>query len=103
MKRNLYVGAGLLALAGALGVTSVLLERHSVVEAAGVVAPRFEVDPLWPKPLPNHWIMGQTIGVSADAQDHIWIIHRNSSPEPKEVYETWTPPAASCCMISPPV
>ena len=39
-------------------------------------APRFEVDPLWPKPLPNHWILGQTIGVSVDAQDHIWIIHR---------------------------
>ena len=21
-------------------------------------APNFEVDPLWPKPLPNHWVMG---------------------------------------------
>ena len=21
-------------------------------------APRFEVDPLWPKPLPNHWVLG---------------------------------------------
>ena len=40
MKHNLYVGAGLAALAGVLGVTSVLLERHSVVEAAGVTAPR---------------------------------------------------------------
>ena len=27
MKRNLYVGAGLAALAGALGVASVLLEK----------------------------------------------------------------------------
>ena len=46
------------------------------MEAAGVQAPRFEVDPMWPKPLPNHWVIGQTIGVSVDAQDHIWIIHR---------------------------
>ena len=45
------------------------------------MAPRFEVDPLWPKPLPNHWIMGQTIGVSVDAQDHVWIIHRAGSLE----------------------
>jgi hypothetical protein len=29
------------------------------------------VDRLWPKPPPNHWIIGSTIGVSADAQDHI--------------------------------
>ena len=41
-----------------------------------VQAPRFEVDPLWPKPLPNHWVMGTVIGVSVDANDHIWIIHR---------------------------
>jgi flavodoxin len=37
------------------------------VHAAGVMAPRFEVDPTWPKPLPNHWLMGETIGVSATA------------------------------------
>jgi len=23
-----------------------------------VQAPMFEVDPLWPKPLPNHWVLG---------------------------------------------
>jgi len=28
----------------------------------------FEVDPLWPKPLPNHWLIGMTIGVSVDAR-----------------------------------
>ena len=28
-----------------------------------VMAPRFEVDPLWPKRLPNHWVLGQAIGV----------------------------------------
>src|SRR5688572_32597352 len=46
--------------------------------AAGV-APRFEVDPFWPKPLPNHWVLGSTIGVSVDSRDHIWIIHRQQS------------------------
>ncbi len=81
MRRNLYLGAGLAALMVMLGVGSSVIGRRAVVQAAGVQAPRFEVDPLWPKPLPNHWILGQTIGVSVDAQDHIWIIHRAGSLE----------------------
>ena len=101
MKRNIYVGAGLAALAGVLGVTSVLLEKRSVVEAAGVTAPRFEVDPLWPKPLPNHWLMGQTIGVSVDAQEHVWVIHRAGSLEPGELHASTK--VAMCCAAAPPV
>ena len=41
--------------------------------------PTFEVDPLWPKPLPNHWVLGQTIGVAVDGRDHIWIVHRGDA------------------------
>src|SRR5882757_9392257 len=97
MTRHQYTGLGLVAFAGALGVGSILLQTHSIVEAAAVTAPRFEVDPLWPKPLPNHWIMGQTIGVSVDAEDHIWIIHRAGSLEDGEKHATTTPPIAQCC------
>ena len=103
MKRNRYAGLGLVALAGTLGVGSILVQKHSVVEAAAVTAPRFEVDPLWPKPLPNHWLMGQTIGVSVDAQDHIWIIHRAGSLEAGETHATTKPPIAMCCAPAPPV
>ena len=46
---------------------------------AGPVAPRFAVDPLWPKPLPNHWVIGSTVGVAVDSRDHVWIIHTRSS------------------------
>ncbi|MEO8482370.1 MAG: hypothetical protein ABI634_09195 [Acidobacteriota bacterium] len=49
-------------------------QRQSAVQA-----PTFEVDPLWPKPLPNHWVLGQTIGVAVDAQDHVWIVHRGDA------------------------
>jgi DNA-binding beta-propeller fold protein YncE len=103
MRRNVFLGLGLLVLIGALGVGSSVLTRRSVVHAAGTQAPRFEVDPLWPKPLPNHWILGQTIGVSVDAQDHIWIIHRAGSLEPGEVHATTTPQTALCCAPAPPV
>ncbi len=103
MKRDLYVGAAFLTTLAVLGVGSYGLARRAVVEAAGVQAPRFEVDPMWPKPLPNHWIMGQTIGVSVDAQDHIWIIHRAGSLEDGEQHATTKPPKAQCCAPAPPV
>jgi NHL repeat len=103
MKRNLYVGAIFLTVLGTLIVASAFLEKKAAVEAAGAMAPRFEVDPFWPKPLPNHWILGQTFGVSVDAQDHVWIIHRAGSLEAGEQHATANPPIAQCCAPAPPI
>src|SRR5712691_6478892 len=103
MKRNVYVAVAFVALLAALGFGSAVLEKRAAVEAAAVPAPRFEVDPFWPKPLPNKWILGQTIGVSVDAQDHVWIIHRAGSLEPNEVHATTNPPTAQCCAPAPPI
>jgi DNA-binding beta-propeller fold protein YncE len=98
-----YTGAMIAALAVALAAGSAMLSRKAAVQAAGVMAPRFEVDPFWPKPLPNHWILGQTIGLSIDAKDHVWIIHRPGSLEPGEQHATTTPQTAQCCAPAPPV
>jgi hypothetical protein len=103
MKHDFRIGVTFLAVVSGLGVASAIFEKRAVVEAAVVQAPRFEVDPLWPKPLPNHWIMGQTIGVSVDGQDHIWIIHRAGSLEAGEVHATTNPQIAQCCAPAPPV
>jgi DNA-binding beta-propeller fold protein YncE len=103
MKRDPKIAAGFVALIAALGAGSAMMNRRAVVHAAGVSAPRFEVDPLWPKPLPNHWIMGQTIGVSVDGNDHIWIIHRAGSLEPGEQHAAANPKIAQCCAPAPPV
>ena len=101
MKRNVMIGAGFVAVIGGLWLASSWLEKKTVVHAATTMAPRFEVDPLWPKPLPNHWLMGQTIGVSVDAQEHIWIIHRAGSLEAGELH--LTSKIAQCCAAAPPV
>src|SRR3984893_1394730 len=103
MKRNLYIGAIFVACIVALGVWSAVLKKMAAVDAAGVQAPMFEVDPMWPKPLPNHWLMGMTIGVSVDAQDHVWIIHRQGTLEAGELHATTDPPIAQCCAPAPPV
>jgi DNA-binding beta-propeller fold protein YncE len=103
MKRNLcFAGAVFIFVAG-LGAASLIIRTKAYVSAAGVEAPMFEVDPLWPKPLPNHWILGATVGVSVDSHDHIWIVHRQGTLERMETYAQQTPVAGDCCVAAPPV
>jgi DNA-binding beta-propeller fold protein YncE len=74
--------------------------------ASAVTAPRFEVDPFWPKPLPNHWLLGSTIGLAVDAQDHVWIVHRGGATlnERTEMSAATNPKTAeACCVPAPPV
>ena len=52
-------------------------------QAAQVAAPKFTVDPSWPK-IPNNWQFGQVASVSVDANDHVWILQRPSTLEPHE-------------------
>jgi DNA-binding beta-propeller fold protein YncE len=69
-----------------------------------VQAPVFEVDPLWPKPLPNQWLLGMTIGVHVDEQDNVWIIHRSSATlNNNERGAEISPPTGECCRGAPPV
>ena len=104
MKRNVFIGAGFIALLSALGVSQSVLEKKALAQAGGgITAPRFEVDPMWPKPLPNGWYIGQTIGVWADTQDHVWIIHRNDSLDPVEAAADQNPPTGECCKKAPPI
>src|ERR1700680_1071357 len=103
MKRNLYIGLAFSTLLIGLGIASTMHETRGGWEAAGVQAPRFEFDPMWPKPLPNHWLLGMTIGVSVDAQDHIWIIHRSSDTlNANEKGAELNPPTGVCCKGAPP-
>ena len=67
----------------------------------GVQAPMFEVDPMWPKPLPNHWVLGSTIGVAVDAEDHVWIVHRGNGNARTELGAAQDPPTGECCIPAP--
>jgi len=102
--RKVLVGSSLIALLAALGIAQQQLERTASAQSKGAVqAPRFEVDPMWPKPMPNHWLLGNTIGVGIDSRDHVYIIHRGATLEEKEVYASANPPASECCLPAPPV
>jgi len=102
-NRSLVAGASVIALLVIMGISQSVLERTAAAQNKGAVqAPRFEVDPLWPKPLPNHWILGSTIGVWVDTDDHVWIIHRSTATlgNNEKTLET---KQGECCAGAPPI
>src|SRR5688572_11401307 len=105
--RSVLVGSGFLALLVALGFGQAALEAKAAAERGSAVqAPRFEVDPFWPKPLPNHWVLGNGVGVTVDARDHVFIVHRGAASlnERTEIGLATSPPTAEhCCLPAPPI
>ncbi len=88
----------------ALAVGHWFMDRAVSAQAPSKVqAPRFEVDPMWPKPLPNHWLLGNAIGVWVDAQDHVWIVHRGSDTLANNEKGLELKSAEHCCAGAPPV
>jgi len=99
-------------MAGAAGIAAAAVMAIPVTQAAvqsgTVQAPRFEVDPYWPKPLPNHWLLGSATGIAIDSRDHVYVIHLTDSFTPRT--ETGAgpqnnniTPAGECCSSAPNV
>ena len=87
-------------------------------------APGFVVDPAWPQPLPNNWLLGQIGGLYVDQHDHVWVYNRPRTlateeaglegPLPGATDEKGVPingigqarpygPVADCCKFAPSV
>ena len=64
MKVSFLIGVGCVVLAAA----SPALSQNG--------GPRYKVDPSWPKPLPERWVIGGLGGVCVDAQDNVFILNR---------------------------
>jgi len=62
-----FVAPSVAALAAIIAMAAGLLAQGAV---------RYTVDPSWPKPLPNQWVLGGLGGVCVDAQDHVFILNR---------------------------
>lgn len=85
-----------------LGAAAIVLQRVASAQGAKPdQAPMFQVDPLWPKPLPNKWVIGSTVGLSVDSRDHVWIIYRLSTVEDNE--KAGTLKRGDCCFTAPQV
>ncbi|MEO9102500.1 MAG: hypothetical protein ABI212_02905, partial [Burkholderiaceae bacterium] len=70
-------------------------------EASG--GPRYGVDAMWPKPLPNNWLLGQVAGIAVASDDTIWVLHRPASLTDDERGAALTPKRSKCCIAAPPV
>ena len=103
-NRKLWVGVVGLVAVVALGFGQSAVERQAAAQDGLVWGPIFEVDPLWPNPLPNNWVIGAAIGVSVDERDHVWIVHRAATLNAGEIEAEADPPVAvDCCVAAPPV
>jgi DNA-binding beta-propeller fold protein YncE len=101
--RTVRVGIAIFGAVGVYGLLQTTFERTVEAQAGGQV-PRFEVDRLWPKPLPNLWILGSVNGVTVDAQDHIWLVHGgNATLAANEKGPANNPPTSTCCAAAPQV
>ena len=101
-KKNIIAFALLAAITATTGCDQATV--NSETQSEGKQAPMFEVDPFWPKPLPNHWILGSTIGLAVDSRDHVYIIHRRDSfNERTEIGAATDPVKADCCIPAPNV
>jgi hypothetical protein len=130
MAERHLMSAARIGVAVAIGIVfaAVGTSRQPVGAQAGKRAPIFEVDPLWPNPLPNHWVTGSTIGLSVDSHDNVWTIHRPNTVEdnfkaadimvgdargrddeaqPGAASSPAAPatrtPIGTCCKVAPPV
>jgi DNA-binding beta-propeller fold protein YncE len=69
--------------------------------------PTFTVERLWPRPLPNHWILGSVTGVAVDAQDRVWVVHRGADSLNLRTEAGLAPKATAigetCCAAAPHV
>ena len=65
--------------------------------------PVYEVDPSWPKPLPNHWLMQGVPVMVTDKDDHIWVFNRPRDINPDESGAATKPPRTDCCIAAPAV
>ena len=65
--------------------------------------PIYKVDPFWPKPLPNKWIMQGVPDLVVDKDDHIWVMNRPRDIMPDESGAATDPPRTDCCKAAPAV
>ena len=87
----------------AIAFTSVRAQISVPALEAAADIPTFAVDPFWPKPLPNDWILGQVAGIHVDADDRVWIVQRPRSLTERELGASQEPPLSNCCSAAPPV
>ena len=86
-----------------LSISQEAFQKSAEAVNSDRLVPRFEVDPYWPQPLPNKWIMGRTIGIAIDERDHLFIVHRDQDSMFMSQELGLDLGRAECCTAAPPI
>ena len=86
-----------------LGISQEAFQKSAEAVNSDRLVPRFEVDPYWPQPLPNKWIMGRTIGIAIDERDHLFVVHRDQDSMFMSQELGLDLGRAECCTAAPPI
>jgi len=86
-----------------LAVLACLVVFSPARPADAQAKPVYKVDPFWPKPLPNKWLMQGVPVMVTDKDDHIWVMNRPRDVNPDETGASTTPPRTDCCIAAPAV
>jgi len=102
-RRTILGGLLTLAIFVALYAAQSELEKSANAVSNERMVPQFIVDPFWPQPLPNKWLLGRTIGIAIDARDHIYIVHRDQDEMFMSQELGLDRGVAECCTAAPPI
>ena len=100
MYRTRFVIALVIAVLVAIGCAQPGLKGAAPQGATD--GPKFVVDPSWPKPLKENWIVGQSAGLYVDNRDHVWLYHRSRQMLDDEKGAK-AGDSKRCCVAAPPV
>ena len=92
------------ALTAGFAASTLVLLGWGSIQSFAQAPPKAEVDRLWPRPLPNHWILGSITGVAVDARDHVWVVHRGQAslnPTTESALNATPPGSEYCCAAAP--
>ena len=85
----------------AMGCEQPAMEEATAAGGEETSIPEYKVDPFWPKPLPNDWLIGEIAGLAVDSRDHVWVFHRPGSLTSDELGAAQDPPISVCCKPAP--
>jgi len=83
MKARTAAGMATVIVAATATVVLSSLASAQGRPVASTQVPTFKVDAAWPK-IPAKWVLGLVSGVGVDSKDHIWVLHRPRTVEPKD-------------------
>ena len=91
-KTSAVFAAAVIAFSTLLMVWSPASQAAPPASDATPAPPKYQVDPFWPKPLPDHWVTGEVGGTCIDAQDNVFIVTRGNLTLHEQRIATVAPP-----------